>query len=200
MSDKPVSSRKQQALETKTRIYQTALSLMEKKNYQSITIEEISKSAGVSVGAFYHYFKSKNDIFFEIYQEADRYFEKYVATELKAAPGQPRILEYFAHYAGYCQRVGLDTVKSLYNPDNKLFIKYDRFMLQLLKQVVNDAQTRRLLTTTLDAQQITEYLLIAARGVVCDWCLHDGHYDLSDMMQQYITRLLPIFMPLTVQK
>ena len=31
--------------------------------------------------------------------------------------------------------VGLDTVKSLYNPDNKLFIKYDRFMLQLLKQV-----------------------------------------------------------------
>jgi Transcriptional regulator len=63
MSDKPISSRKQQALETKARIYQTALSLMEKKNYQSITIEEISKSAGVSVGAFYHYFKSKNEFF-----------------------------------------------------------------------------------------------------------------------------------------
>ena len=200
MSDKPVSSRKQQALETKTRIYQTALSLMEKKNYQSITIEEISKSAGVSVGAFYHYFKSKNDIFFEIYQEADRYFEEYVAMELKAASGQPRILEYFAHYAEYCQRVGLDTVKSLYNPDNKLFIRYDRFMLQLLKQVVNEAQTEQLLTVDLSAQQITEYLLIAARGVVCDWCLHDGLYDLSDMMQQYITRLLPIFMPLAVPK
>jgi len=200
MSDKPVSSRKQQALETKTRIYQTALSLMEKKNYQSITIEEISKSAGVSVGAFYHYFKSKNDIFFEIYQEADRYFEEYVAMELKAASGQPRIIEYFAHYAEYCLRVGLDTVKSLYNPDNKLFIKYDRFMLQLLKQVINEAQTEQLLTVELSAQQITEYLLIAARGVVCDWCLHDGHYDLSDMMQQYITRLLPIFMPLAVPK
>ena len=200
MSDKPVSSRKQQALETKTRIYQTALSLMEKKNYQSITIEEISKSAGVSVGAFYHYFKSKNDIFFEIYQEADRYFEEYVAMELKAAPGQTRILEYFAHYAEYCQRVGLDTVKSLYNPDNKLFIRYDRFMLQLLKQVVNEAQTEQLLTVDLSAQQITEYLLIAARGVVCDWCLHDGLYDLIDMMQQYITRLLPIFMPLAVPK
>jgi AcrR family transcriptional regulator len=197
MSDKPISSRKQQALETKARIYQTALSLMEKKNYQSITIEEISKSAGVSVGAFYHYFKSKNDIFFEIYQEADRYFEEHVAVELQAPPGLPRILEYFAHYAGYCQRVGLDTVKSLYNPDNKLFIKYDRFMLQLLKQVVSDAQTRQLLSTTLDAQQITEYLLIAARGIVCDWCLHDGHYDLNDAMQRYITRLLPIFMPST---
>jgi AcrR family transcriptional regulator len=149
------------------------------------------------VGAFYHYFKSKNDIFFEIYQEADRYFEEHVAVELQAPPGLPRILEYFAHYAGYCQRVGLDTVKSLYNPDNKLFIKYDRFMLQLLKQVVSDAQTRQLLSTTLDAQQITEYLLIAARGIVCDWCLHDGHYDLNDAMQRYITRLLPIFMPST---
>lgn len=195
MSDKPISSRKRQALETKARIYQTALSLMEKKNYQSITIEEISKSAGVSVGAFYHYFKSKNDIFFEIYQEADRYFEEHVAIELQAPPGLPRILEYFAHYAGYCQRVGLDTVKSLYNPDNKLFIKYDRFMLQLLKQVVSDAQTRRLLTTTLDAQHITEYLLIAARGIVCDWCLHDGCYDLNDAMQCYMARLLPIFIP-----
>ncbi|MDD2842430.1 MAG: TetR/AcrR family transcriptional regulator [Tolumonas sp.] len=200
MSDKPVSNRKQQALETKTRIYQTALSLMEKKNYQSITIEEISKSAGVSVGAFYHYFKSKNDIFFEIYQEADRYFEEYVSMQLKAPPGQPRIIEYFAHYAEYCQHVGLDTVKSLYNPDNKLFIKYDRFMLQLLKQVINEAQTQQLVVVELSAQQITEYLLIAARGVVCDWCLHDGRYDLSDMMQQYITRLLPIFMPLAVPK
>ncbi|WP_320151285.1 TetR/AcrR family transcriptional regulator [uncultured Tolumonas sp.] len=200
MSDKPVSSRKQQALETKTRIYQTALSLMEKKNYQSITIEEISKSAGVSVGAFYHYFKSKNDIFFEIYQEADRYFEEYVAMQLKAPPGQPRIIEYFSHYAEYCQRAGFDTVKSLYNPDNKLFIRYDRFMLQLLKQVINEAQTEQLLTVELSAQQITEYLLIAARGVVCDWCLHDGRYNINDKMQQYITRLLPIFMPLAVPK
>lgn len=70
-------------------------------------------------------------------------------------------------------------------------------MLQLLKQVVSDAQTRQLLSTTLDAQQITEYLLIAARGIVCDWCLHDGHYDLNDAMQRYIARLLPIFMPST---
>lgn len=200
MSDKPISRRKQQALDTKARIYQTALSLMETKNYQSITIEEISKSAGVSVGAFYHYFKSKNDIFFEIYQEADRYFEEHVAMELQAPPGQPRIIEYFVHYAGYCQFVGIDTVKSLYNPDNKLFIRYDRFMLQLLKQVVNEAQTLRLLTTELSAQQITEYLLIAARGVVCDWCLHDGQYDLGDTMQPYLTRLLPIFAPAVVQQ
>lgn len=36
---------------------------MYKKGYDNITIEEISKKAGGSVGAFYHYFRSKNDIF-----------------------------------------------------------------------------------------------------------------------------------------
>ena len=40
---------------------------------------------------------------------------------------------------------------------------------------------------------ITEYLLIAARGIVCDWCLRDGHYDLNDAMQRYIARLLPFY-------
>ena len=49
-----------------------------KEKLSSITLK-ISKSAGVSVGAFYHYFKSKNDIFRNL-PEADRYFEEHVAV------------------------------------------------------------------------------------------------------------------------
>ncbi|WP_024872004.1 TetR/AcrR family transcriptional regulator [Tolumonas lignilytica] len=193
MSDKPAKSRKQQALETKIRIYQAAVALMEKNNYQSITIEDISKKAGVSVGAFYHYFKSKNDIFFEIYLEADRYFEEYVASALTAPSGCSRVLEYFSHYARYCLNVGFDTVKSLYNTDNKLFVKYERFMLSLLQQIIIEAQNHQLMTTEQSAAQIAECLLIAARGVIFDWCLHDGQYDLESAMQQYIKRLLSTF-------
>ena len=55
MAKKP-TRRQEKALETKNRIYTAAINLMDRKGFENITIIDISKEAGVSVGAFYHYF------------------------------------------------------------------------------------------------------------------------------------------------
>lgn len=60
MDEKPLTKRKKQAMETKNRIFETAMELFAKKGYKDIKIEDICRLADVSVGAFYHYFPSKN--------------------------------------------------------------------------------------------------------------------------------------------
>ena len=42
-------------------------------------------------------------------------------------------------------------------------------------------------------EDVTEYLFIAARGIIYNWCLYDGEYDLLEAMNKYMNRLIVIF-------
>lgn len=181
-----ITSRQKQALETKNKIYKTAIVLMEKKGFNNVTIKEISKASGVSVGAFYHYFNSKSDIYFEIYKKGDEYFQKVVSKSLKEQNSFNRIVEYFDFYAKYNLMTGLETTKLLYNTHNKWFLKKGRFMQLLLQEIITEGQNKKEICQIMSPEEITDYLFISARGVVYDWCLNEGKYDLVDTMKSHI--------------
>lgn len=195
MSKEKLTKRQMQANKTKNKIYKVSVELMEKKGFNNITIEEISKKAGVSVGAFYHYYKSKDDIFFEIYKKADEYFENEVAHQLieDHLNAFEQIVLFFKHYAKYNMGRGLENVSQLYNTKNKHFIMKSRYMITLLQRIIEEGQENNEIFTEMTPESITEYLFIVSRGVVMDWCFHDADYDLEETMEQFISRVVVIF-------
>lgn len=72
MSEKSYISRKEQARLTKKKIFDTTMLLIKKKGYGKITIREICQSAQISIGTFYIYFTSKDEILWEIYDKIDQ--------------------------------------------------------------------------------------------------------------------------------
>ncbi|KST66573.1 TetR/AcrR family transcriptional regulator [Mastigocoleus testarum] len=55
--------------ETKQKLLETALNLIWQSNYDSVGIVQICDRAGVTKGAFYHYFKSKADLATAAFEE-----------------------------------------------------------------------------------------------------------------------------------
>jgi len=53
-------------LETKDFIIKTAFILFLKKGYKAVTMHDLERETGLTKGAFYHYFKSKEDIFIAV--------------------------------------------------------------------------------------------------------------------------------------
>ncbi len=188
-----LTKRQAQAQKTKSTIYKAAMQLMDKKGFNNTTIEEIIKKAKVSVGTFYLYYKSKDDIFQDVYHKADSYFKNEVSGQLAGKEAFDQIIYFFQHYAKYNQARGLDAISHLYNTKNKLFIAKDRYMLVLLKQIVDTGLQRGEIFFNADTQDMADYLFILARGTVYHWCLHDGQYDLEEAMVQNIARLEPLF-------
>lgn len=188
-----LNSRQVQAINTRNNIYNIAFELMKRKGFNNITIEDISEKAGVSVGAFYHYFNSKNDILFEVYRKADEYFKENVANKIVSEDSLDQIVEFFLHYARYNKLTGIDFTKILYNTENKLFIQQGRFMQVLLRDIIGNGQGKNEITLDMTSDAITDYLFIAVRGVIFDWCLHDGDYDIEDNVQNFVKRLSIIF-------
>ncbi|MBU3176636.1 TetR/AcrR family transcriptional regulator [Clostridium estertheticum] len=193
MDEEKLNNRQLQALNTKNKIYKSAIDLMDKKGYKNIKIQDICKKAGVSVGSFYNCFKSKNEILIEIYKRADEYFIKEVANNIYSDNATNEIIKYFDYYAKYNVQVGIDTMKLLYNSNNKLFITKGRDMQNLLNIIIARGQEKNELSNEMSKESITEYLFIAARGVVYNWCLYDGKFDLLEAMNEYMKRFIIIF-------
>lgn len=190
MENRTNTKRQEQAEETRNRIYSSAIELMEQNGFGNFTIADISKKAGVSVGAFYHYFDSKNDILAEIFYRADDYFSTVVVDSLNQSSIPEQIVEYFDHYAKFNVTSGVETTQQLFNPKIKFFIEEGRPMLEILEDLIRKGQENNEIRGDTDAKELVEYLLTMARGVVFEWSLYDGNYDLEARMRKYMEILV----------
>ena len=187
-----MTNRQLKALETKEKIYQIALDLLESDGYDNIRIEDICQKSGVSIGTFYNYFKSKNEILKLIYKKGDDYFENTVSDAIEGLGTEEAILSFFRYYAQYNINTGMTTLKHLYNPENEFFTK-KRGMQHVLGRIIQKAQNQNEMTNELSSYEIVADLFILARGIVYDWCLRDGGFDLEEKMTSFIERVLKTY-------
>lgn len=176
-----------QAVETRNRIYESATSLMQRNGFDNITIEQISKAAKVSVGAFYHHFGSKNDILNEIFRRADDYFGEKVIGQLGEVSIDEQIVRYFVHYARFQIGLGLDHVRALYKTQSPFFISSKRTMVKGLREIIENGISRKEISSVMSLEEIVDFLFTTARGLVYSWCLHNGGFSLEDKMRAYMS-------------
>lgn len=187
-----MTNRQLKALETKEKIYKIALELLESDGYENIRIEDICQKAGVSTGTFYNYFKSKNEILQLIYKKGDTYFETTVKEAILGLEVEDAVVAFFRYYAQYNINTGMTTLKQLYNPENEFFTK-KRGMQHVLYDVILKGQTDNWLDSDFCTDEMVADLFILARGIVYDWCLKDGNFDLVEKMTSYIRRVLQTY-------
>lgn len=189
-------TRRQQALDTKVHIFNTAVSLLERQEFDSITVRDIVRAASVSVGCFYNYYSSKLDVYYETYFLADEYFESTVAPALKGLDFEPAIYLYFDYYARYSSEItSLSLTKVLYNSKNKCFDRrLEHGMMPVLVQVIQRALDSGALVSGEGPQDIALFFLIAVRGLIYNWCTNDGAYDLREAMRKFVSKLLRAYL------
>ncbi len=185
-----MTSRAKQALATKSKIYTCGVRLIELHGYDAVTVEQIARKANVSVGTYYHHFQSKFDLLVEIYRLGDVFFQEHVPALLREQSScLERINAYFILYAQLSLDHGVKMTRNLYVPTNKMFITHGRAMQDLLTDILRQGQEGGDLASDVAPNLITEKLFIAARGVIFDWCIHDGTSDLIADMTDIISRL-----------
>ncbi len=185
-----ITNRTKQAQATKNKIFEVGIKLLRRKGFDQVNVALITKMAGVSVGTFYHYFDSKLDLFMDIYRSADKYFEEDIPSKLEGKNFFDKILFFFHEYAALGQRDGLDLIKKIYIPENKLFLTRPRAMHDLLLKIIQEGQLSGEISNHIAAEDLRDSLFLVGRGVIYDWALRDGSYDLFIRMKDMISRIL----------
>ncbi|MDX1960021.1 MAG: TetR/AcrR family transcriptional regulator [Leptospiraceae bacterium] len=92
-----MKQRSNKSIQTRSRIYESAIALFQSKGFNESTMREIAKEAKISLGLTYYHFKSKEEIVLEFYKntqtESLMQCKEYFAKEKSLKPRLQFLLE-----------------------------------------------------------------------------------------------------------
>ena len=193
--------REEQTEHTKSAIMENALRLFQEKGYDTVTVEQITRAAGVAKGSFYTYFETKSDIIVEEFWKIDRYYQDYASRNLRRLKSPADKLKGFtrAQMRYVRDEVGVNNLKILYvnqtigdSDRNKVIIDPDRQWYRIIEGIIADGQADGTFRTDLDAGDMARTFNRSMRSVFLDWCISDGGFDLVREALRYLDEwLLP---------
>lgn len=182
---KNLTKRQKQSIETKLKITKIATELFKDNGFENVKIQDICSKSNISIGAFYHHFKSKSDIINIGYQQIDLL----VKEKLKSKNFDSyldKIIFMLGEGCDLLENLGYvfvsDVYKNLLHIDNKYAFDSNRFVTLEIKAAIIEAIKSNELVDTVSPKHLTETLLKISRGAIFDWCLHNGSYALKSSM------------------
>ncbi len=176
-------TRSQQGAETKRRLTETALSLFAQKGYNNVSIADICGHVGVTVGVFYHYFRTKSDVFKNISLDGN---EKIRSMPLTGDTAVDRIGELFDNYARVTQEIGKDAMSVIITPANGL-IYTGNYAAKLAESILDGGQKSGEIRSDFPPDVQARMLLAIVWGIICLWCQGKTCDDLPSAMNESIT-------------
>ncbi len=165
--------------ETKQKLLETALDLIWENNYDCVGIVQICTQAGVTKGAFYHYFKSKSDLaaaalearwlnirnsFDSVFspqntslERVDYYCELIVSMQAEKHAQTGRVLG--CPFISTGQSTREDKLRSI-------SVEITERMTKYFTSLVVDAQREGIVDKDLDASDIARYMYVFVQGIL----------------------------------
>lgn len=180
--------RKEQAQRTETAILNTALTLMRENGFEAVTVRDICKAAGITTGAFYHHFQSKEELFDKGFAPLDQYMAKAMENESDEDPAQ-RLKLILYHYAVFMETCGELAAqyyqRRLSNPSVSS-MDATRYIRSIMVDCFTRAKVCNFQVFHDDPEWTADFCYCHFRGIVIDWLLQKREYSLLDkMMEDY---------------
>jgi AcrR family transcriptional regulator len=132
---------------TKDSIILTGIKLFARNNYNEVSVDSIVEKAGISKGAFYYYFKSKDDFYNEILKTAYKNFTDTYLIESKNTKTEKDRLHAFVRAIFYTFEKDKDLflviqkeIVKIVTGENSPFLDYQKKIFELLKDILKDRE------------------------------------------------------------
>lgn len=185
-----LTKRKMQGKLTRQKIFDTSLELFNKHGYENVTVDAICEKLGLSKGAFYTHFKSKDQIILEDFHHLNTYYDD-IFREISTVQFTLGKLFLFQQKAmEQMEKIGYRAVKLVYHvesdPQKKksFLISKNHSLYKITAELVREAQKKGEIRKDKTAAAITAMLLQFYRGIILDWCLNNGSYSLIKAAEQ----------------
>jgi hypothetical protein len=183
--------RDEKASQTKNKIIEAAKELIKEKGLSNVSVDDITKQAGVAKGSFYVYFKKKEDIIGEIGCMEFRYINEEL-NNMNNLNIKEKLNYYAKRYKDGVLELGIEISKCwLQNNLNcRCKLEYD---YSAISNIINDAIKNNELKKDTNVSILTYKIISALYGLMLIWIMADGSIKLDDMDD--VTKFSDILIP-----
>ncbi|MCI5561678.1 MULTISPECIES: TetR/AcrR family transcriptional regulator [Intestinimonas] len=179
--------RQAQARQTERNILQAALTLMRERGFDKVSIRDICKQAGITTGAFYHHFPSKESLLNKGFAPLDDYMEAALRGHEADEPAE-RLGHILSAYARFMEEEGGELtgryyVRRITDPTTQS-MDSSRYTLRAMVECFRQAQREGILASGRSPEWVADFCYRHFRGVVIDWVLHNYSYRLLPKMEE----------------
>ena len=179
--------RQLQAQDTRRAILAAAAQLSRQGRFGKMTVRDVCAAAGVTTGAFYHHFSSKEDLLKQGFTSVDVFLEK-ALEPYRDLPPLDRLEALTRLYARFMEEQGWETI-SLYYSRRLLSpeadpMDPDRYTLRAMRECLTALAQDGILSPALSPEWTADFFFRHFRGTVIDWVLHQGSYPLWPKLEQ----------------
>ena len=187
IEEKSATKRTLRAQGTRRTIFDNAVELFARYGYEKVTVDDIAARSGVSKGAFYHHFPTKESILVEQFDKIDdAYDAAFEAADPDLSAGEQLQL-LVDTMTDYCTRVcGIQVIRTVYaaqiagSDATPILHNKNRRIYHYLRAIVDRGVDGGEFTSGLEREALVELLMRACRSLVYDWCLYEGRMDLVE--------------------
>jgi len=172
-------------------IIQAAIEVFGKREFNSVSIQEIAQRAGVASGSIYQYFRNKEDLFFSIPIEKTNEFRSQLDLHLQGISGAINKVRKFVWYFLYFFETnpGYGRILMLEMRVSRSFVKTETygFLKQSVGQVLDiiiEGQKEGVIRRDTDVYILRHLFLGTLEHIVSRWLLKEEKYNLLERHQE----------------
>jgi TetR/AcrR family transcriptional regulator, cholesterol catabolism regulator len=179
--------------DTKTKLVNAALFLFEKNGYSGTSISEILERAGLTKGAFYHYFQSKEDVLVLIHEdylsrEIQNIKSIYYNDTLTNKEKLSKLIyflfnsleKYKEHYSIFFQEYKYITDEK-FAPIRKQRDEMSNYFINIIDDGILKGEFRKNINS-----KIIVFGIVGISGWGLHWYSKDGPLSINEIVQQYL--------------
>ncbi len=201
MREKKPNKKKVQGAETKKKLYEIAKKMFAERDYTDVSVEDITDAAGITKGAFYVHFESKDALIAVLIADYAARADTDYRAFLERLPGDmPTSLVLLALTERIADvligSIGCENMKKVYQMllagtvDTEAVKGHSRELYTLFHNILEQGIKRRELQSTLPVDVLSQHFVMAIRGISYEWCIRYPDFDLKEQAVAHCRLLL----------
>lgn len=180
----------------KEKIIDAAWELFQEVGYENATVNDIIKKSGTSRGAFYHHFRAKEDLLFQMAWYFDQGYEGWLENQPEDQNPITTLYKFLIFTLESVENSKYkDFLSQLYGYEvmtdgNRPIIDEQRLYFKTLLNLCADARNKKLISEEWSEYTLARTLAGLGRGLTYNWLLERCRYSLTRTAERVFKSLL----------
>ncbi len=201
MKKEQTNKRKLQATKTKRKIFEAARQLAAEHGIENVSVDSIVEAAGVSKGAFYVHYESKDALIVALVNNytniADMDYKSFLISISDRKSSLDKLLLLAERISDFIElNIGFENMRVLYKAhitktiDTTSAMNYGRELYKIFAEILEKGVLGGELREDIPVDSLSKHLVLAIRGVVFEWCIRYPDFDLKEQILNHFKILL----------